>query len=182
MRLPPKGRRMRAAVIRDETAADWSQIDSLLEQAFGGTYESGLVVRLREAALLAVALVAEDSGEVVGHIVMSRLPAQVDGRSVRALALAPLAVRGDRQRRGVGGQLVNAAVARAGASGAEAIFVLGHPGYYSRFGFSAALAANIASPFAGPTFMAFEEVSRSLPGIAGAVVYPPAFDSRADRH
>ena len=163
-------------IIRDESPADRPHIDLLLDGAFGGTYESRLVARLRRAALVAVALVAEEDRQIVGVIVMSRLPAQVDGRPVRALALAPMAVRPDRQRRGVGSRLLAAALERARAADAEAIFVLGHPAYYSRFGFSAELAARIAAPFAGPNFMALDLVPGSLWGVAGAVAYPAAFD------
>jgi len=167
---------MGVPIIRDESPADWPYIDRLLDQAFGGSSESRLVARLRAAALVAVALVAEEDGQIVGHIVMSRLPAQVDGHPVDALALAPMAVRQDRQRRGVGAQLIAVALEHARASGAEAIFVLGPPAYYSRFGFSADLAVKIAAPFAGPNFMALELVPDALAGAAGAVTYPPAFD------
>jgi GNAT superfamily N-acetyltransferase len=103
-------------IIRDESLADRPHIDLLLDQAFGGTYESRLVARLRHAGFVAVALVAEEGGQLVGHIVMSRLPAQLDGRSVRALALAPMAVRPDRQRRGAGSRLLTAALERARAT------------------------------------------------------------------
>jgi len=162
-------------IIRDESPADRPRIDLLLDGAFGGTCESRLVARLRRAALITAALVAEEDRQIIGVIVMSRLPAQVDGRPVRAFALAPLAVRPDRQRRGVGSRLLAAALERARAADAEAIFVLGHPAYYCRFGFSADLAAKIAAPFAGPSFMALELVPGSLAGVAGAVTYPAAF-------
>jgi putative acetyltransferase len=162
-------------IIRDETPADRPHVDLLLDRAFGGTYESRLVARLRAAALVAVALVAEEEERIVGHIVMSRLPAQVDGHCLRALALAPMAVRPDRQRRGVGARLIAAALERARASGVEAIFVLGHPDYYSRFGFSADLAAKFTVPYAGANFTALELVPGSLSGIAGVVTYPPVF-------
>jgi putative acetyltransferase len=168
---------MVAVIVRDESPADWPHIDLLLDRAFGGISESRLVARLRAAALVTVALVAEEDGQIVGHIVMSRLPAQIDGRPVEALALAPMAVRPDRQRRGVGTQLIAIALERARASGAQAIFVLGHPAYYSQFGFSTGLAAKIAAPFAGPNFMALELVPGSLSGAAGAVTYPPAFSA-----
>src|ERR1051326_359119 len=91
-----------AVIIREESPADLPHVHLLLDRVFGGTYESRLVERLRAAALVAVALVAKEDEQIVGHIVMSRLSAQVDGRAVRALALAPMVVRPDRQRRGVG--------------------------------------------------------------------------------
>ena len=80
-------------IVRDETPADRPHVDLLLDRAFGGTYESRLVARLRAAALVAIALVADEEEGIVGHVVMSRLPAQVDVRCLRALALAPMAER-----------------------------------------------------------------------------------------
>ena len=55
------------------------------------------------------------------------------------------------------------------------MIVLGHPGYYPRFGFSAALARNLASPFSGEAFMALELVPGALAGKRGSVSYPAAF-------
>jgi putative acetyltransferase len=53
--------------------------------------------------------------------------------------------------------------------------VVGHPRYYPRFGFSAALARPLASPFSGDSFMALELVSEALKGGNGGVIYPPPF-------
>jgi len=163
-------------IIRDESPEDWPRITSLLDRIFGGTYESGLVARLRKDALVVVALVAEEAGDVIGHIVLSALPVQVDGRPVRAVALAPLAVRADCQRRGVGSRLIKRALGRAKRDGIAAVIVVGHPAYYARFGFSAALAAKLASRFSGPAFMALELAPGTLSGVAGTVDYPAAFD------
>jgi putative acetyltransferase len=60
-------------------------------------------------------------------------------------------------------------------AGYAAVVVLGHPEFYPRFGFSADLAAKLASPFAGPAFMALELVPGALDGTRGTVTYPPAF-------
>jgi putative acetyltransferase len=161
--------------IRDETPSDFPVIESLLRLAFGGPYEAALVRRLRSDALVAVALVAEDEEEIVGHIVLSWLPTTIDGRPVRAVALAPMAVRPERQRGGIGTALVRHALQTAALAGADAAIVLGHPTYYPRFGFSAALAAKIASPFPGSSFMALELKPGALSGSTGSVLYPDAF-------
>jgi putative acetyltransferase len=133
-----------AMIIREEIPSDWLEVDSLLKAAFGGRYEADLVSRLRSDGLAAIILVAEAKNQAIGHIVLSWLPTRVESRSIRALALAPLAVRPDQQRRGVGSQLVKAAIEAAKVAGAEAVIVLGHPSYYPRFGFSADLAARLA--------------------------------------
>jgi putative acetyltransferase len=161
--------------IRDETPSDFPTIESLLRLAFGGPYEAALVRRLRSDALVAVALVAEVEEEIVGHIVLSWLPTRIDGRPVRAVALAPMAVRPERQRRGIGTALVRHALRMGALAGAEAAIVLGHPTYYPRFGFSAALAAKIASPFTGASFMALELKPGALSGGTGSALYPDAF-------
>jgi putative acetyltransferase len=161
--------------IRKETPSDWREVDALLQAVFGGRYECELVSRLRSDGLAASILVAEAESRIIGHIVLSWVPTQVDGRSVRALALAPMAVRPDHQRRGVGSQLIKAATDAARLVGAEAVIVLGHPTYYPRFGFSAELAAKLVAPFAGSTFMALELVPGALSGAAGSVMYPAAF-------
>jgi len=105
--------------IRDETPSDWSAVDRLVRQAFDGSYESGLIERLRRADLVVLALVADAEGQIVGHVVLSRLTAEVDGRPVSTVALAPMAVRTDRQRRGVGSRLITTAIERVKTIGIE---------------------------------------------------------------
>ncbi|SFB98457.1 putative acetyltransferase [Bosea sp. CRIB-10] len=164
-----------AEMIRTATPADAEAIAALNRAAFGGEEEVGIVERLRGDGLVAVELVAEQGGAIIGHILLSWLPTVIDGRSVKALALAPMAVRPGLQKQGIGGRLIAAALDQARAAGAQAVIVLGHPGYYPRFGFSAALAQNLASPFSGDAFMALELVPGALAGQRGSVSYPSAF-------
>jgi putative acetyltransferase len=91
------------------------------------------------------------------------------------LALAPLAVTPARQRQGIGSQLVREGLRACAAAGHRIVVVLGHPAYYPRFGFSAALARPLKAPFSGESFMAAELVPGALPGVAGEVRYPPPF-------
>ena len=130
---------------------------------------------MRAARLAVIELVSLDGMDVVGHILMSTLDVTVGGTPVRSLALAPLSVQPGRQRKGIGSALVHEALRQARRQCWQAVIVLGHPGYYPRFGFSAALARPLASPFAGEAFMALELTPDALSGGAGLVVYPPAF-------
>ncbi|MCV9939572.1 N-acetyltransferase [Boseaceae bacterium BT-24-1] len=161
--------------IRAAKLADAQAIAALNRAAFGGEDEVGIVERLRRDGLVAVELIAERDGALIGHILLSWLPTMMDGRAVKALALAPMAVQPGLQKRGIGGRLIVAALDEAKAAGAEAVIVLGHPGYYPRFGFSAVLARNLASPFSGEAFMALELVPGALAGQHGSVSYPAAF-------
>jgi len=164
-----------ADAIRAARPADSEAIAALNCAAFGGEDEVGIIERLRRDSLVAVELVVERDGTLIGHILLSWLPTMLDGRNVKALALAPMAVLPGSQKQGIGGRLIVAALHEARAAGAEAVIVLGHPDYYPRFGFSAALARNLASPFNGEAFMALELVPGVLAGQQGSVAYPAAF-------
>ncbi|MDD3445610.1 MAG: N-acetyltransferase [Zavarzinia sp.] len=122
-----------------------------------------------------LAMVAAGDGEILGHILYSDLGVVVDGRPVRAVALAPVSVRPDRQGQGIGAGLIRASLDLLRERGGEAVVVLGHAAYYPRFGFSAALAAKLQGPFAGDAFMALELVPGALAGHVGSVHYARAF-------
>jgi putative acetyltransferase len=161
--------------IRGRTAADDAAIRQLNDDTFGGHYESRLIEDLRAAGLDAVELVAVENDDIVGHILFSVLATTIDRQTVPALALAPMAVRPDRQRRGVGSALVRAGLDLARDRDWRAVIVLGHKGYYPRFGFSAALARPLETPFSGDAFMALELAPGALRGEKGRATYPPAF-------
>jgi len=86
-----------------------------------------------------------------------------------------MAVRPDRQGRGIGTRLVAEGLPILRERGRTAVIVLGHVRYYPRFGFSAELARKLVSPFPGEAFMALELVPGALSGHVGSVRYPAAF-------
>ena len=162
-------------LIRPETPEDFAAIAALNRDAFGGDGEAELIERLRDDGLVAVSLVAVEAGAIAGHILFSNLAVELDGRPVRAVALAPMCVRHDRQRRGVGSALVRNGLDAVRDAGYRAVIVLGHPEYYPRFGFSSDVDAKLASPVPGNAFMALELVPGALHGASGKVTYPAAF-------
>jgi putative acetyltransferase len=140
--------------------------------AFGREDEALLVEAVRAEGATLVELVAEEEGQIVGHILFSRMTCQ----PVKRIAgLAPVAVLPDAQRRGWGQVLCRAGIDELRRMGAEAVVVLGHVHYYPRFGFSREAARLIASPYAHlEGFMAMELV----PGALAAPIkadYPRAF-------
>jgi putative acetyltransferase len=161
--------------IRERISTDDEAIRHLNDAAFGGSYESKLVGDLRAAGLAVIELVAIEQSAITGHVLLSQLAVAVGDGQIRALSLAPMSVRPDRQRRGIGSGLVRRGLDLARERRWQAIIVLGHPDYYPRFGFSTALARPLASPFSGDAFMALELVPDALKGSGGRVVYPPAF-------
>jgi putative acetyltransferase len=92
----------------------------------------------------------------------------------RALGLAPVAVRVGRRRQGIADRLIRVGIDLARAGGWQALFVLGEPDYYGRFGFSASAAARYDCVYAGPYLMALP-LGPDLPAPNGAVSYAPAF-------
>ena len=156
--------------IRLAHPADHGAIRAVLTAAFGGPVEANLVECLRADRDAAIELVAEADGRVIGHILFSPIEAPF-----RALALAPLAVMPDRQRQGVGAALIASGHDRARREGWEAIFVLGDPAYYTRFGYSLEEATRFASPYSGPYFMALPLAP--LPDAGGDLRYARAFSA-----
>lgn len=125
--------------IRTASAPDTPAILDVLTNAFGdeGKSIAELVVSLLHdpTALPLLSLVAEDGGEIIGHILFSAV--HIEGSEpVSASILAPLAVAPQRQRADVGRQLVTAGLDALRTQGVDAVFVLGDPAYYTRFGFS----------------------------------------------
>jgi putative acetyltransferase len=165
-----------AMLIREETEKDFATIGALNRAAFGGNYEAVLIEKLRAAGLVITSLVAVEGNKTIGHILFSRLPIEVDGRTVNAAALAPMAVKPNHQRHGVGTKLIEEGLARLREKPVEAVLVVGHKAYYPRFGFSPNETRKLTSPFQGMAqFMALELKSGALAGEKGTVNYPEPF-------
>jgi len=156
--------------IVSETESIYPAIRNVLVSAFPTALEADLVERLRQDGDLALSLAASSGGEVAGHVAFSPLTAPF-----RALGLGPVAVRPDKQRQGIGGRLIQTGLAHAEQEGWQAIFVLGDPAYYGRFGFSVAEARGFASPYAGPYFMVLALGRDGLPARSGDIGYAAAF-------
>jgi len=164
-------------LIRPETDHDHEAVGQVNRLAFGQDAEARLVDALRANGFARVSLVAEMDGLVVGHIMFSDSPIITQTGTVTALALAPMAVLRDFQKKGIGSALVRRGLEICRAEGHRIVVVLGHPDFYARFGFSSTLAERLESPFGGgPSFMAAELVPGALGGVVGKVLYPPPFN------
>lgn len=122
-------------MIRDETEGDAAAIRGVLQRAFESPLEASIVDALRLACPDRISLVAEHESEVAGHILFTPVEIGAAAGVVRGYGLAPMAVRPEQQRRGLGSALVRAGLARVQAAGAPFVLVIGHPAYYPRFGF-----------------------------------------------
>jgi putative acetyltransferase len=156
-------------IIRDETERDLAAIRTVHRLAFGGEGEGSLVDALRRSGEAVLSLVAEWESQIVGHVLLSRLEAPM-----RALALAPVGVLPEHQRRGIGSALIRTALERAQGEAWEAVFVVGEPAYYRRFGFGVEAARGYACTYAGDFFMVRALGTVALP-TTGRIDHPAPF-------
>lgn len=163
-------------VIRAEEPRDWAAVHTVNVSAFETAAEANLVGALREQAHPLVSLIAEDKGALVGHIMFS--PVSISGHpALRIMGLAPMAVAPEHQRKGIGSALVRAGLEQCKQLGFGAVVVLGHPAYYSRFGFSSSARFGIGCEYQVPdeVFRVVELQAGVLRGVSGKVKYHAAF-------
>lgn len=163
-------------MIRAERVGDGDAIHNVEVAAFGRDDEARIADDLRgsDAFIPELSLVAEDAGEVVGHVIVSRGHVAPSGEPI--LLLGPIGVLPERQGEGIGSALVEAALEGARRLGAPCVALLGSPAYYARFGFVHAEPLGLL-PLAEWPSEAFQVAVVDPAGDVpqGRVVYPPAF-------
>ncbi|QIG52268.1 N-acetyltransferase [Nordella sp. HKS 07] len=153
-----------------------AQVLALNRLAFQGEEEARIIEALTRDDLVVLSLVVTEGPKVTGHILFSRLEVEVDGRPVKAVSLAPMAVLPDHQNKGIGSTLVKRGLDLLAARGFEAVLVVGHTEFYPRFGFAPQTVRHIACPFQGhDAFMGLELKPGALAGESGECRYPAAF-------
>ncbi len=160
--------------IRNTDVSERAAIRSVHERAFGdqGREIADLVSGLLddETAVPLLSLAAEIEGRMVGHVLFTAVRLQSDGRSVASRILAPLGVVSEQQGEGIGGALIREGLRRLASSGVELVFVLGHPGYYSKFGFRPAGVLGLDAPYPIPDEHRDAWMVQALkPGVIGNV-------------
>ncbi|MDL2265996.1 N-acetyltransferase [Parabacteroides sp. OttesenSCG-928-G07] len=123
--------------IRETNTNDFDDIMTVEKQAFGYDKEAQLVADLLAdtTAEPLVSLLAFYQDEAVGHILFTR--AYLDNQETQPMMhiLAPLAVKPEYQRQGIGGMLIQAGIEKLQEKGSSLVFVLGHKEYYPKYGF-----------------------------------------------
>lgn len=166
-------------VIRREETKDHGAVYEVVKKAFetaehADGNEQDLVNALRKsgAYIPELSLVAETGGKLVGHIMFTK--AEVGGAAV--LALAPLSVLPEYQRKGIGSALVREGHRIAGELGYGYSVVLGSETYYPRLGYVPGDALGIAAPFDVPreNFMACR-LAENAPNLHGTLRYAKEF-------
>ncbi|MCA1562985.1 MAG: N-acetyltransferase [Acidobacteria bacterium] len=164
--------------IRPEKPDDASGVRHINELAFEQPAEADLVERLRQACTDALSLVAVDDA-VVGHILFTPVVIESAGRRVVGMGLAPMAVLPDRQRQGIGSQLVRRGLDVLRERGCPFVVVVGHPEYYPRFGFERASTHGLTSQWEGipdAAFMVLVLDVHAMVGVSGVALYREEFN------
>lgn len=165
-------------LIRAEQPSDDRGISKTIVQAFSQDNEVRLVQEIRKSDryIPNLSLVAEIDSIIVGHILFSYIDLVNDDVTYKVLGLAPLAVRSHFQNQGIGSALVREGLAKADAMGECMAIVLGHPHFYTRFGFKPSIQYGIESPFPVPEdFFTIKTLNTYQNTQKGKVVYPSAF-------
>ena len=164
--------------IRPERRTDIPRIRAVNLEAFETSTEADLVDALRTQAEPIVSLVAEDGEAIVGHILFSPVTL-IAHPELRIIGLAPMAVVPAKQRQGIGSALVHEGLKQCRALGFGVVIVLGHAGYYPRFGFMRASHVGLGCEYEVPeeVFMVLELEPGALQGKSGTIRYHPAFAS-----
>jgi putative acetyltransferase len=162
--------------IRTERPGDLEAIRDVNERAFGGHAEATLVDHLRAANKAAVSIVAELGDRVVGHILFSPVTIANNPDGVRGAGLAPMSVLPEYQNRGIGSRLVRDGLIACREIGFDLVVVLGHSGFYPRFGFAPAESHGLGNEYnASDAFMVLELRAGALEGTSGMVTFAPEF-------
>jgi putative acetyltransferase len=163
--------------IRPETASDAEAVFRVELEAFGEEMEPRLVEALRAAGRVLLSLVAEEDGRIVGHVLFTAMSIESDEASFPAVCLGPLAVLPEYQRRGIGGRLLEEGLRQLRQAGHSAVFLLGHPSYYPRFGFRPAREFGVSYQDSRDAFQAIELRPGALAGVSGRAVFAPEFEA-----
>jgi putative acetyltransferase len=167
-------------IVRREQAVDHPHVAVVITTAFDRhdgkvpieTWLTG-ALRVDEAFIPQLSLVAEVGGSVVGHVLCTR--ARIGDEP--ALGLGPIGVLPSLQGSGVGSALMHAVLGAADALDEPAVVLLGDPGFYSRFGFVAASEHGVTPKLQGwAPFFQLRTLSAWRPEISGAFAYAEPFD------
>ena len=167
-------------IIRREIKEEYPQIYELVKIAFQTAKvtngkEQDFVDELRSSGnyIPELALVAEENGLLVGHIMLTKFCIVDDGVNNDTLLLAPISVALEYRDKGIGSALIKESFKLAKEIGYKSVILVGDPGYYHRFGFKAAIHFGITHTPAIPdeNVMACELVPDVLLGIRGTIAF-----------
>ena len=107
---------------------------------------AGLAIALLKESDETINLVAKSDGQVLGHVAFSPLTAHIE-ENWKGYILAPLAVKPEYQKQGIGTQLIETGIEQLEEKAVDMLFAYGDPKYYQRFGFWRETAQQFIPPY-----------------------------------
>jgi predicted N-acetyltransferase YhbS len=141
---PPSGASLPALTLQFEQPQDGPAVDALIDRAFGPGRYTKVSERVREIAQFApeLSVVAWCEGRLMGCARMWRV--RVGGQPVTFLG--PFAVEQGERNAGFGARMIERACEAARAAGETHVLLVGDEPYFTRVGFSGALAEGVVMP------------------------------------
>lgn len=165
---------MKDLIVRAQTPAEATAVHKVVAAAFNRDSEANLVTLIESRDQVLISLVACLADEVIGHVLVSPITLEIPGKFG---GVAPLSVLPRYQGKGVGGQLMHEMMAQCRELALDALFLLGNPRYYQRFGFEVSHVANEYG--ATDAFQHYELVAGVLADAHGPAQYVKAFAEEA---
>ena len=158
-------------MIRKSKQTDIDKIAKLMHESFSSEAESNLVRKLFSGEDILVNLVYQSSDQILGNIMISKIKMHPDV-GLFCGGVGPLAVRPSHQFKGIGSQLMKAAIIECSNLGVDALFVLGDPNYYKRFNFEV---SKIRSDYNAKNFQELQLTGNCLNDLQAKISYADAF-------
>ena len=158
-------------MIREAQESDLEEVFNLIHSAFGNRAESDLVKQLISDGDVLINLLVESSNIIIGNVVVSKITMEPD-IGLFCGGVAPVSVVPDQQSSGVGSKLMTAAINESKKMGIDALFLLGDPNYYKRFGF---VVSTLKNDYSVENFQELELTEDCLVNIKSKVTYANAF-------
>lgn len=164
--------------IRPERKEDFDTIYQLIKRAFetaqvadGTEQDFAVSLRNSDSYIPELALVAEEEGEIIGHIMFTKREIETQSKLIPTLLLAPLCVALEWRNRKVGERLIKEGIRIARKMGYQSVFLVGNPEYYGRFGFVQTTKWNIENKNKIPDqyVLGYEIVAKSLENREGQI-------------
>jgi len=157
-------------MIREAQESDLEEVFNLIHSAFGNRAESDLVKQLISDGDVLINLLVESSNIIIGNVVVSKITMEPD-LGLFCGGVAPVSVLPDQQSSGVGSRLMTAAINESKKMGIDALFLLGDPNYYKRFGF---VVSTLKNDYSVENFQELSLTKDCLVNIKSKVTYANA--------
>lgn len=129
-------------IIRQARKEDEKEIYNLVEEAFktaevsdGKEQDFVYELRKRNTYIKELEFVAEEDGILIGHVMLTAQEIEDGLDTYTGLLIAPLCVKLENRNNKVGTKLMKYGFSKAMDMGYKAVFLIGNPKYYNRFGF-----------------------------------------------